>query len=85
MSIHIVLGGISSFVFLSGRTQEEGLRRVQELKAELASLKEANKEEEKKQLELQQQHATLTEELAKERVTRTFFSASRGSSLYRSR
>lgn len=56
----------------SGKTQEEGLRRVEELKAELASLKEVNKEEKKSQIQLTQQVTDLTEELTKEKV-RIFF------------
>uniref|UniRef100_A0A3B4ESP4 Hyaluronan mediated motility receptor n=1 Tax=Pundamilia nyererei TaxID=303518 RepID=A0A3B4ESP4_9CICH len=49
------------------KTQEEGLRRVEELKKELGLLKEAKKEETKRCTELQEEHAKLTEELAKER------------------
>lgn len=58
-----------------GKTQEQGLRRVEELKTELVSLKEAKRDEEKIQIQLQQEHATLTEELTKEKVTQggTFF------------
>ncbi|XP_063340143.1 hyaluronan mediated motility receptor [Pelmatolapia mariae] len=49
------------------KTQKEGLRRVEELKKELGLLKEAKKEETKRCTELQEEHAKLTEELAKER------------------
>ncbi|XP_029020763.1 hyaluronan mediated motility receptor [Betta splendens] len=50
------------------KTQEEGLRRVQELKTELTLLKEAKRDERKKQIQLQQEHAVLTEELTKEKA-----------------
>lgn len=58
---------------LLGKTQEEGLRRVQELKTELSSLKETKRHEKMRQLQLQQEHAALTEELAKEKVTHKLF------------
>lgn len=45
---------------------------MEELKAELASLKEVNKEEKKSQIQLTQQVTDLTEELTKEKV-RIFF------------
>lgn len=61
------------FFLLLGKTQEEGLRRVQELKIELSLLKEATKDEKKRQIELQQEHAALTEELAKEKVTQNSY------------
>lgn len=60
------------FLYILGKTQEEGLRRVEELKKELGLLKEAKKEETKRCTELQEEHAKLTEELAKERVRQTF-------------
>uniref|UniRef100_A0A7N6ABC8 Hyaluronan-mediated motility receptor C-terminal domain-containing protein n=1 Tax=Anabas testudineus TaxID=64144 RepID=A0A7N6ABC8_ANATE len=50
------------------KTQEEGLRRVQELKTELSLLKEAKRDEKKRQIQLQQEHAALTEELSKEKA-----------------
>ncbi|KAK2849402.1 hypothetical protein Q5P01_009236 [Channa striata] len=50
------------------KTQEEGLRRVQELKNELNLLKEAKRDEKKRQIQLQQEHAALTEELIKEKA-----------------
>ncbi|XP_070769549.1 hyaluronan mediated motility receptor [Enoplosus armatus] len=50
------------------KTQEQGLRRVEELKTELVLLKEAKKDERKRQDQLQQEHATLTEELTKEKA-----------------
>ncbi len=45
------------------------------MKTELASLKEAKRDEEKIQMQLQQEHAALTEELTKEKVAQggTFF------------
>uniref|UniRef100_A0A3Q3J571 Hyaluronan-mediated motility receptor C-terminal domain-containing protein n=1 Tax=Monopterus albus TaxID=43700 RepID=A0A3Q3J571_MONAL len=49
------------------RTQEEGLRRVQELKTELSLLKEVKRDERKRQIQLHQEHAALTEELMKEK------------------
>lgn len=55
-----------------GKTQEQGLRRVEELKTELVLLKEAKRDEKKRQIQLQQEHATLTQELTKEKVTQTF-------------
>lgn len=61
------------FLYILGKTQEEGLRRVEELKKELGLLKEAKKEETKRCTELQEEHAKLTEELAKERVRQIFF------------
>ncbi|TNN52056.1 Hyaluronan mediated motility receptor [Liparis tanakae] len=53
---------------LDERTQEEGMRRVEELKTELLVLKEAKKEEKKTQVQLQQEHGALTEELTKEKA-----------------
>nr|XP_057919590.1 hyaluronan mediated motility receptor isoform X3 [Doryrhamphus excisus] len=50
------------------RTQEEGFRRVEELKTELYLLKETDREEKSRQIRLQSEHASLTEELAKERA-----------------
>nr|XP_020449283.1 hyaluronan mediated motility receptor-like isoform X2 [Monopterus albus] len=50
------------------RTQEEGLRRVQELKTELSLLKEVKRDERKRQIQLHQEHAALTEELMKEKA-----------------
>ncbi|XP_034070874.1 hyaluronan mediated motility receptor [Gymnodraco acuticeps] len=49
------------------KTQEEGMRRVEEFKAELIVLKEARKEDQNRQTALQQEHAALTEELTKEK------------------
>ncbi|XP_033948028.1 hyaluronan mediated motility receptor isoform X3 [Pseudochaenichthys georgianus] len=49
------------------KTQEEGMRRVEELKAERIVLKEARKEDQNRQTALQQEHAALTEELTKEK------------------
>ncbi|KAM8910862.1 hyaluronan mediated motility receptor isoform 2-T2 [Spinachia spinachia] len=50
------------------KTQEEGMRRVEELKAELFLLKEAKKDEKNAQIELQHEHAALSEELTKEKA-----------------
>lgn len=60
------------FFWLLGKTQEEGLRRVQELKTEVNLLKEVKREEKKRHIQFQQEHAALTEELTKEKVTQTF-------------
>ena len=49
------------------------MRRVEELKTELVVLKEAKKEEKNREIQLQQEHAALTEELTKEKVTQTHF------------
>ena len=51
-----------------GKMQEEGMRKVDQLKAELSSLQEVQREEERKGLALQQAHTTLREELEKEQV-----------------
>lgn len=51
-----------------GKTQEEGLRRVEDLKTELNLLNDTKREEKKRQIQLQQEHATLTEELTTEKV-----------------
>ncbi|XP_070692738.1 hyaluronan mediated motility receptor [Pempheris klunzingeri] len=50
------------------KTQEQGLRRVEELKTELSLLKEANREEKNRHTELQQEHSAVTEELTKEKA-----------------
>ncbi|CAB1455330.1 unnamed protein product [Pleuronectes platessa] len=50
------------------KTQEEGLRRVQELKTELNLLQEVKRDEKKKQIQLLQEHDALTEELTKEKA-----------------
>ncbi|KAM9795629.1 hyaluronan mediated motility receptor [Neosynchiropus ocellatus] len=51
-----------------GRAQEEGLRRVDQLKTELNQLMETNKDVQKRRFQLEQQHIALTEELAKEKA-----------------
>lgn len=60
--------------WISGKTQEEGLRRVEELKTELILLKEAKTDEKKNLIQLEQKLATLNEELTKEKVTETVLS-----------
>ncbi|XP_034454515.1 hyaluronan mediated motility receptor [Hippoglossus hippoglossus] len=50
------------------KTQEEGLRRVQELKTELNLLQEFKRDEKKRQIQLLQEHDALTEELTKEKA-----------------
>lgn len=67
MNVLFFFGGIS------GKTQEEGLMRVEELKAELTTLKEVTREDKKSQTELTQQVSDLSEELTKEKVS-FFFS-----------
>ncbi|XP_017275170.1 hyaluronan mediated motility receptor isoform X2 [Kryptolebias marmoratus] len=50
------------------KTQEEGLRRIEELKMELNLLQQTKQDEKKRQIQLEQEHAALTEELAKEKA-----------------
>ncbi|XP_037636119.1 hyaluronan mediated motility receptor [Sebastes umbrosus] len=50
------------------KTQEEGIRRVEELKTELMLLKETKKDEKNTVIQLQQEHAALTKELTKEKA-----------------
>nr|XP_020485315.1 hyaluronan mediated motility receptor-like isoform X1 [Labrus bergylta] len=50
------------------KTQEQGLRRVQELKTELNLLKEAKRDESNRLIQLEQEHSALTEELTKEKA-----------------
>lgn len=50
------------------KSQEDGLRRIEELKMELNLLQQANSDEKKRQIHLEQEHETLTEELTKEKV-----------------
>ncbi|XP_032384370.1 hyaluronan mediated motility receptor isoform X1 [Etheostoma spectabile] len=50
------------------KTQEEGIRRVEELKSELILLKEAKKDEQKREIQLGLEHTALTEELTKEKA-----------------
>ncbi len=47
---------------------------MEELKTELALLKEVKKDEQKRQIQLEQEHAALTVELTKEKVTQTLLS-----------
>uniref|UniRef100_A0A671Z0T9 Hyaluronan-mediated motility receptor (RHAMM) n=1 Tax=Sparus aurata TaxID=8175 RepID=A0A671Z0T9_SPAAU len=56
------------------KTQEEGLRRVEELKAEIVVLKEFKRDEKKRQIDLEQENASLTAELTKEKVTQKVLS-----------
>ncbi|KAM4732688.1 LOW QUALITY PROTEIN: hyaluronan mediated motility receptor [Anableps anableps] len=50
------------------KTQEEGFRKIEELKNELAVLQQAKRDERKRQIQLEQEHTALTEELAKEKA-----------------
>ncbi|XP_036933856.1 hyaluronan mediated motility receptor [Acanthopagrus latus] len=50
------------------KTQEEGLMRVEELKAEIVGLKELKRDEEKRQIDLERENASLTAELTKEKA-----------------
>lgn len=71
MPCHLKFVSQSLFIIclVLGRTQEEGLRRVEELKMELSTLQQAKRDERKRQIQLEQDHAALTEELTKEKVT----------------
>ena len=48
--------------------QEEGMMKVEQLKAELTALQEVKREEKRKGMALQEAHTTLSEELEKEKV-----------------
>ncbi|CAL8306785.1 unnamed protein product [Arctogadus glacialis] len=50
-----------------GKMQEEGMRKVEQLKAELSTLQEVRREEERKGMALQQAYTALSEELEKEK------------------
>ncbi|KAM6923484.1 uncharacterized protein FYW49_005941 [Xenentodon cancila] len=50
------------------KIQEEGLRRIEELKVELSLLQQAKRDESKRQIQLEEEHAALTEELTKEKA-----------------
>ncbi|XP_041652772.1 hyaluronan mediated motility receptor isoform X2 [Cheilinus undulatus] len=50
------------------KTQEQGLRRVEELKTELNLLKEAKRVESNRLSQLEEEHALLTQELTKEKA-----------------
>uniref|UniRef100_A0A671NYE2 Hyaluronan mediated motility receptor-like n=1 Tax=Sinocyclocheilus anshuiensis TaxID=1608454 RepID=A0A671NYE2_9TELE len=50
------------------RTQEEGLRRVQELKAEISSLEESRKTEKETYENLKEEHSALTKQLEEEKT-----------------
>lgn len=56
------------FIFLD-KTQEDGLRRIEELKMELNMLQQAKRDERERQVQLEQECEALTEELTKEKVT----------------
>ena len=62
------------YVLILGKTQEEGLMRVEELKAEIVGLKELKRDEEKRQIDLERENASLTAELTKEKVTQMVLS-----------
>lgn len=53
----------------AARTQEEGLRRVQELLAEVSSLEESKKYEREAHDKLKEQHSALAEQFEEEKVT----------------
>lgn len=65
-SFAVCVRGISYLV--SGKAQEEGFRKVEQLKNELIVLQQAKRNERKRQIQLEQEHTALTEELAKEKV-----------------
>ncbi|XP_032411612.1 hyaluronan mediated motility receptor [Xiphophorus hellerii] len=50
------------------KAQEEGFRKVEQLKNELIVLQQAKRDERKRQIQLEQEHTALTEELAKEKA-----------------
>uniref|UniRef100_A0A3Q2Q1R6 Hyaluronan-mediated motility receptor (RHAMM) n=1 Tax=Fundulus heteroclitus TaxID=8078 RepID=A0A3Q2Q1R6_FUNHE len=50
------------------KAQEQGFRRVEELKNELNVLQQGKRDERRRQIQLEQEHAALTEELAKEKA-----------------
>lgn len=52
----------------AARTQEEGLRRVQELKAEINSLEESRQTEAEAYEKLKEEHSALTKQLEEEKV-----------------
>uniref|UniRef100_A0A096MF49 Hyaluronan-mediated motility receptor (RHAMM) n=1 Tax=Poecilia formosa TaxID=48698 RepID=A0A096MF49_POEFO len=51
-----------------GKAQEEGFRKVEQLKNELIVLQQAKRDERKRQIQLEQEHSALAEELAKEKA-----------------
>jgi len=52
----------------AARTQEEGLRRVQELKAEINTLEESRQKETEAYEKLKEEHSALTKQLEEEKV-----------------
>lgn len=52
----------------AARTQEEGLRRVQELKAEINALEESRQTETEAFEKLKEEHSALTKQLEEEKV-----------------
>lgn len=50
------------------KAQEEGLRKVEELRNELNVLQQVKRDERKRQIQLEQEHAALAEELAREKA-----------------
>ncbi|XP_043983953.1 hyaluronan mediated motility receptor [Gambusia affinis] len=50
------------------KAQEEGFRKAEQLKNELIVLQQAKRDERKRQIQLEQEHAALAEELAKEKA-----------------
>lgn len=55
----------------AARTQEEGLRRVQELKAEINSLEESRQTEAVAYEKLKEEHSALAKQLEEEKVIKT--------------
>lgn len=75
ISLHpniMVKVNLIALFWVPGKTQKEGLRRVEELKVELASLQETKRDEKKSQIQLMQRLTAATEELATEKVTLIF-------------
>lgn len=52
----------------AARTQEEGFRRMQELKTEISVLEESRQAERKELEELKENHSSLTSQLEEEQV-----------------
>lgn len=53
---------------VSDKVQEDGIRKIEELKMELSSVHQMKRDERKRKIQLEQELATLSEELTKEKV-----------------
>lgn len=54
---------------MSDKAKEEELRKIEELKMELSSVQQTKRDERKRKIQLEQELATLSEELTKEKVS----------------